>query len=185
MNSSSCEYIIKQKTEGKALAKKIGFIAIYVIVFLVLASATLLFLPSNTYFIAFSVIIALTAFGIFVSWRFTCVEYEIVISGGELTVTLLYGKSISKRILSRTISSFSEIGEYDERAYEEISKLSLQKDHVCISSLSAPDVFYAIYDDEKDRCILYFDVTEEAKALLRKLNPSAFRASAKRMNDIK
>lgn len=180
--SNSCEYIIKQKTEGKTLAKKIGFIVGYVIIFSFLCMVTFLYLPSELYIIIYPLIFALTAFLVFITWRFTCVEYEIVISGGDMIITLIYGKGFSKKLLNVPVNTFSEIGEYDDAAYEEISKLSLQKNHVCISSLSAPNIYYAIYEEEGERYIVYFDVTEEAVALLNKQNPSAFRASKKRMN---
>ncbi len=183
MFANSCEYIIKQKTEGKALAKKIGFIAGYAIVFSFLCMATFLYLPKDIYVIIFPLIFALTAFIVFVTWRFTCVEYEVVISGGDMMINLLYGKGICKKLINMPVSSFSEIGVYDDAAYEEISKLSIQNNHVCISSLSAESIYYAIYEEEKERCIVYFDATEEAVELLKKLNPSAFRASAKRMNN--
>lgn len=183
MFSDSCEYIIKQKAEGRALAKKIGFIVGYVIIFSFLCMVTFLYLPSELYIIIYPVIFAFTAFLVFVTWRFTCIEYEVVISGGDVIITLLYGKGISKKILNMPVTSFSEIGEYDDAAYEEISKLSMQKNHVCVSSLSADRLYYAIYEEEKERCILYFDATEDALTLLQKLNPSAFRASAKRMNN--
>ena len=182
MFSNTCEYIIKQKTEGKVLAKKIGFIIGYVMICSFLCMVTLLYLPSELYIIIFPLIFAFTAFLVFVTWRFTCVEYEIVISGGDIIITLLYGKGFSKKILNMPVNTFSEIGEYDDAAYEEISKLSLQKNHVCISSLSAPDIYYAMYEEEGERCIVYFDATKEAVELLKKQNPSAFRASAKRMN---
>ena len=183
MSENSCEYIIKQKNEGKVLAKKLGMIAGYVALALLLSALNLAFAPNELkpiFFIFIAVAVALIAF---ISWRFVCVEYEIVIGGGELTVTLIYGKSVSKRLLCRPLNSFSEIGEYDDRAFEEISKLSMQKNYVCLSSLSAPLVYYGIFEEENERHIIYFDVTERAAELLKKQNPSAFRASAKRIND--
>ena len=183
MSENSCEYIVKQKTEGIALAKKIGMIAAYAALALTLSYFNLTLAPVELRLIFFVFIAIAVSLVVFITWRFVCVEYEIVISGGELTVTTIYGKSVSKRLLSRQISSFSEIGEYDDRAFEEISKLSMQKNYVCLSSLSAPLVYYGIFEMENERHIIYFDVTEKAAELLKKQNASAFRASAKRMNN--
>ena len=182
MNENTCEYIIKQKAEGIALAKKISLALTYVAVAVLLSVIDLTFAPTSLKGILFVIILLVVAFAAFVTWRFVCIEYEVVIGGGEITFTVIYGKSISKKLLSRPLSSFSEIGEYDDGAFEEISKLSLQKDYLCVSSLSAPVIYYGIFDDEGQRNIVYFDVTERAAELLRKSNPSAFRASAKRMN---
>ena len=85
-----------------------------------------------------------------------------------------------KQILNLSTLSFSEIGEYDDQAYDAVSALSLQKNYVCISSLSAPDVYYALFEEGKDQCILYFDAPARAVELLKKQNSGAFRASAKR-----
>lgn len=183
MIANTCEYIIKQKLEGKALAKRIGFIAAYVLIFSFMIMVTFLYLPKDLYLIIIPLIFAFTALLIFITWRFTYVEYEVSIAGGDITVTLIYGKgSPTKRLLNVAVNAITEIGEYDEQAYDEISKLSLQKNFICISSLSAPSIYYAIFEEEQDRCILYFDATDEAVTLLKRLNSSAFRASDKRMN---
>ena len=110
-----------------------------------------------------------------------CVEYEVVIGGGDLLITTIYGRSIRKKAINVSVASIIEIGEYGDGAFEEISKLSLQKNYLCISSLSSPNMYYAIFDEDKDRSILYFDATGEAIALLKKYNGGAFRASDKRM----
>lgn len=183
MFENSCEYIIKEKTEGKALLKKVAVAAGYVALALILSVLNLNFAPEALRLLFFAIIAVAVAFVAFITWRFVCLEYEVIISGGELTVTAIYGKSITKKIVSKSLNSFSEMGEYDDCAYGEISKLSIQKNYLCISSLSAPTVFYAIFEEESERHILYFDVTEKAALLLRKQCASAFRASEKRMNN--
>lgn len=183
MFENSCEYIIKEKSEGKALFKKIGLALGYLVLALLLFILNFVCSPDELRLLFSALIIIVIGLLAFVTWRFVCVEYEIIISGGELTVTVIYGKSVSRKIISKTLNSFYEIGEYDERAYSEISKISIQKNYLCISSLSAPKIFYALFEEENERHILYFDVTEKAEELLKKQCVSAFRASAKRMNN--
>jgi hypothetical protein len=181
MADNSYEYIIKRKTEGNILAAKIALILLYVLFPLILAVLTVAFAPPALFTPLILLIIALTALLIFITWRFTSVEYEVVICGGDITITVIYGKGFRKKLLNKSINSFTEIGEYDDRAFEEISKLSLQKNHLCLSSLSAESVYYAIFEENKDQCILYFDAPEQAVALLKKHNSSAFRAGEKRI----
>ena len=180
--NTSCEYIVKQKNEGKALAKKIVAVFSYALLAAILIG--LIVSLSPIYFVVPFLIIAaaFVAIIIFVSWRFLCIEYEIVIAGGDLMITTVYGRSIRKRTINIGVTSIIEIGEYGDGAFEEISKLSLQKNYLCISSLSSPNMYYAIFDEDKDRAILYFDATADAITLLRKYNPGAFKASEKRMN---
>ncbi len=181
MTENSCEYMIKQKTEGKLLLKKLLLIFTYGAFAILLSSVVLALCPAELYFPLLFLVAALTAFLVFVTWRFTCVEFEVTVAGGDLMITTLYGKGFRRRLLNLPVNSIYEIGEYDDKAYEEISKLSLQKDYLCLSSLSAPDVYYALFEEDKEQCILYFDAPPSAVALLKKYNSGAFRASAKRI----
>ncbi|MBE6684677.1 MAG: hypothetical protein E7592_03385 [Ruminococcaceae bacterium] len=182
MFENSYEYIIKREAEGELLFKRIAAIVGYAAFFVALTAFALALIPS-LFIPALILICCLTALLIFITWRFLCIEYEILIANGDIVITVLYGKGSRKTLFSSSISSLSEIGEYDDRAYEEISKLSLQKNHICISSLSAPDVYYALFEDEEGRGIVYFDAPNRAVELLKKYNAGAFRASAKRINN--
>ena len=125
--------------------------------------------------------VVLTAVIALVTWKLTSVEYEIIVGGGDLIITTIYGRSLRKQTLNLSVAAISEIGEYDDGAYEEMSKLSLQRNYLCISSLSSPNMHYALFDEDKERCILYFDATSEALALLKRYNSGAFKASEQRM----
>ena len=179
--NTTCEYIIKQKNEGKALSRK--FVAILLYCAFAAIAIALIFTLAPVYLILPFLIIAAAflAIIIFASWRFLCVEYEVVIGGGDLLITAIYGRSIRKKIINVSVASILEIGEYGDGAFEEISKLSLQKNYLCISSLASPSMYYAIFDEDKERAILYFDATDEAITLLKRYNSGAFRASDKRM----
>lgn len=170
------EYIIKQKNEGKVLIKKICAVLCYVLLFAVLAwvigsfSAPLLQIPFLLVDVIFCAMIA------FVSWRFLCVEYELVFSGGEMTATVIYGRSIRKRVMSVAINALIEVGIYDDGAYERLSGMSLQKNFIYVSSMSAETIYYAIFDDGKDRCVVYFETDERAIKLIKQSNSGAVRA---------
>ncbi len=182
MLDNSYEYMIKQKVEGKLLAQKVLLLLTYGAFGIALISLVFKYSPADLFIPLLILALVLTALLIFLTWRFTCIEYEVIIAGGDLTVTLLYGKGWRKRLFSLAVNSIYEIGEYDDAAFEEISKLSLQKDYICLSSLSAPSVYYALFEEEDEQCIFYFDAPEGAIALLRKWNSGAFRAAKKRMD---
>ena len=176
MESPTLEYIVKQKNEGRVIAKKVGLILSIVLIFFIFLililnlSAPLLHIPFILLDIAFCAMVA------FVVWRFVCVEYEIVFSGGEISLTLIYGKGLRRRLAHIPINSLSEVGLYDDAAYEKLCSASLQKNYVCVSSLSAPVIYYALFDEGKDRCVLYFEADERAIKYLRQQNSSALRA---------
>ena len=175
MEIQTFEYIIKQKNEGSVIRNKVLAILGYVFVFFTLALLIInLFAP--LLHIPFLLIdLALCAMIAFISWRFLCVEFEIVIGGGELTLTKLYGKSIRKRMTSIPIDSLSEVGIYDDEAYEKLCAASLKKNYIAGSSMSAPVIYYALFDEDKDRCVLYFEIDERGLKKMRTENPGAFR----------
>lgn len=178
----SCEYIVKRKTEGKYLWQKVTLAFSCLFFFAILLILILTLTPLYVMIPLILLALALTALLAFITWRILSVEYEITVGGGDLIITTIYGRSLRKQTLNLSVAAISEIGEYDEDAYAEISKISLQKNYLCISSLSSPDMYYAIFDEDKERCILYFDATDEAIKLLKRYNLGAFRASEKRMN---
>ena len=61
MSENSCEYIVKQKTEGIALAKKIGMIAAYAALALTLSYFNLTLAPVELRLIFFVFIILISA----------------------------------------------------------------------------------------------------------------------------
>lgn len=170
------EYIIKQKNEGKVLIKKICAALCYVLLFAVLAwvigafSAPLLQIP---FLLVDGIFCAMTAF---VTWRFLCVEYELVFSGGEMTATVIYGRSIRRRGMSVAINALNEVGIYDDGAYERLSGMSLQKNYIYVSSMSAETIYYAIFDEGKERCVVYFEADERAIKQIKQSNFGAIRA---------
>ncbi len=169
------EYIIKQSSRGTALVKKIAAIAGYVLFAALLCFAIFALSPPLLYLPFLLIAIALVALAVFVTWRFLCVEYEIVIGNGEFCASIIYGKTVVRKLLSLPINDLSEIGIYDDEAYQRLCALSLQKNLVCVSSMSAPIMYYALYDDGKDHCVIYFETNEHGISILKKQNSSAFK----------
>lgn len=175
MDNSTLEYIVKRKNEGEVIRNKAFAIFGYLFLFVTLAiliinlCAPLLHIPFLLVDAAFCAMVA------FISWKFLCVEFEMVIGGGELTLTKLYGKSIRRRMTNIPLVALNEIGIYDDEAYEKLCSLSLQKDYVAVSSMSAPTIYYALFDEGKDRCVLYFEIDERGLKKLKQENPGAFR----------
>ena len=176
MDTPTLEYIIKQKNEGRVVAKKVALILSIVLLFFIFLvvilnlSAPLLHIPFILLDVAFCAMVT------FICWRFVCIEYEIVIGGGEISLTLIYGGGLRRRLTSIPINSLSEVGIYDDAAYQKLCSASLHKNYICVSSMAAPTVYYALFDEGKDRCVLYLEADERAIKYLRQQNSSALRA---------
>ncbi len=173
------EYIIKQKNEGKALIKKLCALIGYALLSAVLIFLILALAPPLLYIPFMLVAAALVALTVFATWRFLCIEYEIIISKDELCASVIYGKTIVRRLVLLTVKDINEIGDYDDSAYERLCNMSLQKNTVCVSSLSAPVIYYALYDDGKDHCVIYFETDERGISILKQQNPTSFKIAKK------
>ena len=176
MESQVLEYIVKKKNEGALLAKRIALVIGYILLFLILAIVILNFSPTILQIPFFLLDAAFCALVAFVSWKFVSPEYEIVFESGEMNVTVIYGKSIRRRLLSCAVNSLLEFGYYDDDAYEKLCRMSLRKNFICVSSLSAPIIYYAIVDIGKDRSVIYFEADERAIKYLKQQNSAAGRA---------
>ena len=170
------EYLVKRKAEGRLLFLRVLLIFAYVVLFFALAllilnlSAPVLYIPFLLLDLVFCAMVA------YVSWKFVCPEYELVLGGGEINLTLIYGKSFRRRLLSIPINSLSEFGIYDDGAYQKLCSASLQNNYFCVSSLSAPIIYYALFDIDKGRAVLYFEADERAIKYLKQQNSAAARA---------
>ena len=176
MESQALEYIVKQKNEGGLLRRRIAIILGYILLFVTLSALILNLSPALLYLPFFLLNIAFCALVIISSWRFVCPEYELIITGGEMNVTVIYGKSIRRRLLSLEINSLSEFGYYDDAAYEKLCRASLTRNFICVSSLAAPVIYYAIFDYKKERSVPYFEADERAIKYLKQQNSAAARA---------
>ena len=176
MEYSPLEYIIKQKNEGNVALKKAAVIAsallLFILLLIVILNLTAPLLHSP--FILLDLVFCIMAF--IIAWQFVNVEYEIIMSSDTIELTVIYGKRFRKRLSSIPINSLGEVGLYDDAAYEKLCASSLKKNYICISSLSAPIIYYALFDEDGQRCVLYFEADERAIKHIKRQNPGAIRA---------
>lgn len=176
MEGNTAEYLIKEQNTLPVVLKKVGVALCYVVVFVAILiaiislSPTLLVIPLILVDAAFVGVIA------FATWRFVCVEYEIVISRHEISFTTIYGRTVRRPLEVIPTESVREVGNYDE-GFQKLEGMSLQKSLMCVSSMSAPVIYYALYGDGKDQCVVCFEADDNAIKLFKQYNPSAFRAS--------
>ncbi len=170
------EYITKRAWEGALLLKRAALISGYILLLLSLIAITFVYCP-HVLMIPFLLLdAAVCALAVFLTKWYFCIEDELIFFSGEMTLTAIYGRSIRKKKLSLTLNSLIEVGVYDDEAYERLSNMSLQRNFFSVSSMSAETVYYAIFDQEKDRCVLYFEADERAIRLIKQNNFSAVKS---------
>lgn len=176
MANGRYEYIVRQKSEGSLLAKKIWCIFGYLL-FPIAATILVfnLFYGSLLLIPALIAVIGVEILLIFFTWRFTHIEFESSILNSRLTITTIVAKSRRKVSLEVDIKAFYEIGLFTPEASERMEGKTLHKDYIFISSLDSENIYYGIFAEGEEQCAVYFETTPEAFAHIKRLNHSAAR----------
>ena len=127
-------------------------------------------------FMAFNIlpIIALTPvltwILVFFTWRFVSVEYEYYIMDGEFKLIKVYG-SKNMRVLCRTrVSGMTLIAPYRDEYKAEVDKIPASHRIEGVSSMSAADIYCAVFEDNSEKYAVLFEVTEKTLKVLRYYN---------------
>lgn len=171
-HKSFTEYVVRPSDTPKIRFWRVALITIYT----VFSAAYLFVFGLLFHAIALVVLYPFLLYALIkLTWRFVRVEYEYAIEAGMLTVAAIYGGA-TRRVKCRVeLSDATLIAPYDESRknilYKE--KISEVKRYAEPESGSA---FVCIYEDKKHerRCAVIFEVTDEAKRLLRLANPGAY-----------
>ena len=172
---SGYEHIVKQKVEGSLLAKKICLVISYIILFTLPSFLIISFCPIFLVVPFILVIATITVIAYLMTWKYTSVEFEYAIFGDTISFVSIYGKKSRKGKLDVAIKNFSEIGKYTAAAEKHLEEVIIDRDYLFISHLLAEHLYYGLFEDDGDKCIVYFEATDKALALIKKYNPSAFR----------
>ena len=173
------EFAVGQRIEGKWKLARFGLISLYVLYvlsLLILGFTAKIILP------LLALIPVTTWILVFATWRFVSVEYEYSITSGELTFSKIYGGRSRRTILTFSLRDAVRIAPLDNGEESEKAK-AYRPEHEfsAISSLYAPDIYYAIFEHElreggktkKRRTIFYFEATAKSLQICRFYNPSA------------
>ena len=178
MNSDTLEYIIKPQRGGRNMIYRalivIGAIAFFISSLIICAALLPPILFPGAALLSLSISAAIG----FILCLLTLIEYEIDIGRTEISVVKIVGKRWRRALIDLPISQIRELGYYDDDAYEGLSKKAIERSISCISSFSAPEIYYALFEMDGKLGILCFEADERAIARLRSLNPRAFRQAA-------
>jgi hypothetical protein len=161
------EIVVAQKKAGKVKGRRMLAVAGYVLFFL--AIFTVLCVLHIPQFVAILPILEWVL--IFFTWRYLSQEYEYSMTSGYMTFTVIYGGRSKKKKLEVCIKDMKEIAPYDEAACARLESRNLKKDYLFISSLDAPDMYYAVFDQDGEDQVVYFEATKKALQILRFYNP--------------
>lgn len=184
MQNAFCEHIVKQKTQGKLLIVKIALVCLYIALLLLPSLAIIIFAPSNLT-MTFLVIIAVVVFLIFkFTWKLTSIEYEYQIIEDSIIFTKILGKTKRKTIIEMPIRAFTMLGEHSEKSEKYLSTLMVDRTYLFISSYAAESIYFGLFDAKDEKCIVFFEATDNARLKLKKYAPGAIRAYEREIQKI-
>ncbi len=162
------EVAVKRKLDGELLFKKILLIFIYV------AFALVFF--AICFKIKFVQICALLPLFIwmlvFLTWRYTDIEYEYIVSSGELSLAVIYGNRVRKKLLEIKINEAEKIAPYNEAGRAALETVQIKNVYNILKEKNSPRAYYALFDiPKKGKTLVLFEGDEKALKIMRFYNP--------------
>ena len=154
------EYVVTQKKSGALILRRIILIAVYVAFVAampLLAMLTRIGAP----------LVALMPFGlvllIFLTWRYTQVEFEYSVTSGEVTVSKIFGGKSRRVIAQFRIRDCRMIAPATDRLWAEKAELFAAQTRVtALSFADSPRAYFAAFEPEKgERGIVYFEANQK------------------------
>ena len=166
------EYTVAEAKNKALKTKKTLFIVAYVLYAVVIfgiGSMTKLMLPLMC-FIPLSLWII-----VWLTWRYTQVEYEYSFFSGALTVNRILGNRTRKKMMEIRIQNFSSVMEASEANQSKIEAFEAETTVFAASAADAENLWVALWNDAESgkRGALYFEPNEKAIKILNYYNKAA------------
>lgn len=164
------EFVVSQKMEGKWVVRRVlsvmGYI-LFALAFFTVGIVTRLGVP----------MLALTPLFlwmlIFFTWRYTRPEYEITTVSNSLRFAIIYGSRTRCPQLEVEFRKMQKIAPLDEAGRVDVARFKPDKTYCAASCMTAPDLYYAIWEEEKKHYVFYFEATEQLLKICKYYNSAA------------
>ena len=160
------EFVVDERAEGKR--KLVKFLGRFVLLAFIGA------------FVAFTFVIRMPMLAILpllllglvlYFWKIFNCELEYSMASGQMTFSRIYGGMKRKKVLEVTIKDFREIAPRTFESDSTFEEKGVTKIYSFVSHSTAPDQYYALFEQDGQLCAVYFEATEKTLKLLRYYNP--------------
>ena len=168
--TSTYEYTVEQKPEGKFRLMKIGFLSLYIL-YPVIFMAVLFIIQL---FQLFALVAVTEWMLVYFTWKYTKPEYEYSVTSGRVTFSVIRGKRSRKEMLTFAIKDCLKIAPATDGDFiAMLEQYDPEITYSAVSSVDSPDKYYAAFENaEGKRCVFYFEATEKMLKLCRNYNSS-------------
>ena len=170
-NGVPFEYAVAEAKTKKLKLKKIGLICAYV-----LWGAIALIGGASTNVLPILCFIPLTIWiFVFLTWKYTQVEYEYSFFAGKLTVSRVLGNRTRKKMTELTLRDLSSVLPYTERNVAQAESYGAKNSYFAASSVDAKDLYILLWEnpESKERSLLCMELNEKAIKIIKYYNMSA------------
>lgn len=166
--TSTYEYTVEQKAEGKFRLMKIAFFALYIL-YPVIFMAILFVIQL---FQLFALVVVTEWMLVYFTWKYTKPEYEYSVTSGRVTFSVIHGKRSRKEMLNFAIKDCLKIAPATDGDFlAMLEQYDPEVTYSAVSTVDSPDKYYAAFETpEGKRCVFYFEATEKMLKLCRNYN---------------
>ncbi|MBE6712754.1 MAG: hypothetical protein E7580_04445 [Ruminococcaceae bacterium] len=168
------EHLVPLQEKKYVTPKKLGIIALAIVLTLGVIAATIL---SNLQLLGGLIFFLLLGIAVLVwyLWRFVSIEYEYTILGGEISFEAIYGRRQRKPYYSAQLKRIEKLAPVGGKFVSKADFQGVTREVFCAAKMNNPKTWYAIVKEENgDKTLLFFEVTEKAEKALRFYNGRAF-----------
>lgn len=169
------EHLVPLQEKRLILPKKLGLIGFGVALVLGLGIATFA-IPALQYFGGgiFLLLLGIMILMWYLS-RFVSIEYEYTILSGEITFEAVYGRRQRKKYYTTPLKNIEKLAPVNGKAVKKEDFQGVTREVFCAAKMENSKTWYAIVKEENgEKTLLFFEVTEKAEKALRFYNGRAF-----------
>ena len=159
-------YGVEKKKAGKYRLSRVLMLCAYAL----FVSGFVGFFISMNILPIIAIVPVLTYILVLATWRFVSIEYEYCILDGEFRMLKLYGSKSMRELCRVRVSAMKAIAPYSGEYKATADAIKAENRIESVSSMSAPDVYYAIFEDNGEDCVVFFEVTEKTLKVLKYYN---------------
>ena len=111
--TSTYEYTVEQKPEGKFRLMKIGFMSLYILYPIIFMAVLFLI----QLFQLFALVAVTEWMLVYFTWKYTKPEYEYSVTSGRVTFSVIHGKRSRREMLNFAIKDCLQIAPATEREW--------------------------------------------------------------------
>lgn len=167
------EYTVEKKCEGTYRLKRILLkIALWLPLFLLSAIFIVLNIPVWVILVPVYPLIWMKILKP-VFYPYVYIEYEYTIASGSMRFAEVLGKCKRREKLDILISDMETIAPYNEQYRAAADASDIVNRYEFVSTMKAPEIYFATFEEDGEKSVVFFQPTNKALGLLRFHNRAA------------